>query len=199
MAEKKLTRNVFLDFGTRFEGLERKTNDLGPLLNTTGEFLVKQSVKSFQDQKKQGGKKWQQRGGSGKVKNIAGLLEDFRVASKPKSRRFEARPAVIDTGRLRMSIAKRIDSNKSVVIGTTVPYAEKQLLGGKVKIEITKPMRKRFVKWLFKQPDEVFLQLLFLKNAEAYETEVKATNFLFTTPFDIARIKDIAERFFSGS
>ena len=98
MDEKKISRDVSIDFGSRFGDLERKVKDLGPQLNTTGELLVKQSVKSFKDQRKEGGKKWQARGGSGKVKNIAGLLEDFRVASKPKSRRFDARPAAVDTG-----------------------------------------------------------------------------------------------------
>jgi phage gpG-like protein len=69
--------------------------------------------------------------------NIAGAVQDLSTGPRIKARRFEDRPALLDTGILRRSIAAEIKSDDTVEVGTKVPYAIKHQVGGESRQPIT--------------------------------------------------------------
>jgi phage gpG-like protein len=78
-----------------------------------------------------------------RVPNVAGILKDLeRSAATPPRRRFEPRPAAIDTGALRASITGRIVGTESVEYGSKLAYADSVQLGKAGRVEITPTARR---------------------------------------------------------
>jgi phage gpG-like protein len=69
--------------------------------------------------------------------NIAGAVQDLATGARIKARRFEDRPALLDTGILRRSIAAELKPNNEVEVGTKVPYALLHQAGGISRQPIT--------------------------------------------------------------
>lgn len=110
--------------------------DFGRALDRIGVYLRERARSRFQDQSF-GGDEWAERS----VPNIAGIISDFQDRGRSPSaiplRRFEARPALIDTGTLRKSIDYRVeDDGATVTVGTNLPYARKMQEGGRSDFRI---------------------------------------------------------------
>lgn len=102
-----------------------------------GAYVVSQAERAFSDQHR-GAAQWPERG----VPNVAGILSDLEKGPNVKARRFDPRPAGVDTGRLRrFSMSDNYGQTaKGFEVFTTVPYAEKFQEGGVTEIEVTREM-----------------------------------------------------------
>jgi len=115
-----------------------------PLLQRFGIMMKGRMQSTFEGQGRDG-RVWAARG----VPNIAGLVSDAtKGAANPPKRRFEGRPAGIDTRFLARSIAYGVEGRHTVRIGTTVQYA-KQVHGGGLRIiPVTAQAKQRLYKWI---------------------------------------------------
>lgn len=132
--------------GAKIEAIERAMVDRSSALKQIGALMVAESQTAFRDQKL-GDTAWKER----RAPNVFGLLRDFADGKRePPARRFERRPVLMDTGRLRQSIAWRIMASGDVVeVGTNLPYAAAQHRGGTVEsATITKQMQSAIWSWL---------------------------------------------------
>lgn len=132
--------------GTRVEALEKLAADPRKVLVEVGTHLVKVTGRSFREQQR-GPNRWEPR----RVPNIPGALRDLDVSANVKSRRFQGRPALIDTNQLAKSFAYRFVGNRRIVFGTKVPYANLHQHGGESRIRVTGTMRENLAKWLKKR------------------------------------------------
>jgi len=99
--------------GAKMERFEKGLENPKAALTAIGVMMVAESQDAFQQQR-HGSVEWPARSNP----NVYGILADFAAGkSAPPARRFQDRPALIDTGRLRSSIAFRV-SGKSVTVGT---------------------------------------------------------------------------------
>jgi phage gpG-like protein len=127
--------------------------DRGPmgLLKSFGLILSRESKDAFAKQRF-GSIKWPARypDQTGAKLNVAGALMDLGKGPKIKERRFQDRPAAVDTGSLKNSIASSTDRESagvySVKVGTVLPYANTQHKGGVSRIAITQTMRVNYAK-----------------------------------------------------
>ena len=115
--------------------------DPSEALKAIGALFTVKAQRSFREQKR-GSISWAPRG----VPNVAGIIGDFNKGQNPKARRFQARPAMIDTGRLRGSISWVVSGN-GVTIGTNVPYARKLQEGIASTVSLTFAGRQKLRQW----------------------------------------------------
>jgi phage gpG-like protein len=115
------------------------------ILRGIGMIMVSESQDAFKRQEF-GGRSWAPR----KDVNIFGLIADFAAGRKePFKRRFQTRPALMDTGQLRMTLNFKVAGDDAVVVGSALPYAEDHQYGGETESEkITEPMQDAIRKWL---------------------------------------------------
>jgi phage gpG-like protein len=119
-------------------------NDPKALLTLVGAFFKARAQRAFVEQRR-GRAKWQAR----RVPNVAGVLADLVAGRTPPQRRFEPRPALIDTSALRRSIAFRVLRRDTVEIGSALPYADLMQRGGtSLSPVITEDLQQRLWKWL---------------------------------------------------
>ena len=135
-----------------------RLEDLRPALAEIGIEMVASAEKAFRVQAL-GKTRWSGRG----VPNVAGIISDLNRGATPPKRRFESRPAGIDTGKLRQSIGLTLSQN-SVLVDSRLTYSKKFQEGGKSTLTLTKTGKeslKRFLAdrrdlqkslgWLFRQ------------------------------------------------
>lgn len=167
-----------------------------PLLDAVGMLLVGRTQRAFQDQAR-AGNSWRQRA----VPNRIGILEDLRAGQSPPERRWDPRPAAIDTGRLRASIAFRVNGNK-VVVGSQLPYASDVQRGSTKTIALDGGLRRALAAWLKslrgdrRDMARKAFGPLFSKGAAS--VRVPPRPFLAITDEDRKTIKDLALKFFRG-
>lgn len=119
------------DEGDTFRNLDDAlTSRQAGILNAIGAHLTAGSQAAFREQRF-GGVNWLPRG----VPNVAGIIGDLNRGGQPKKRRFQSRPALVDTGNLRRSITWTVAGN-TVIVGTTVVYASVHQNGG-----VTEPVK----------------------------------------------------------
>lgn len=129
--------------GGALDQIAARARDLRPALGAIGAYMVGRTIGAFQAQER-GGIKWAPRS----VPNAAGILEDLRGGgSSVPERRWEPRPAGIDTSNLRNSIASSV-APPSVVVGSTVAYASDVQLGGKRTIQIPGALARTVRAWI---------------------------------------------------
>lgn len=135
----------YFDPGRKLSGMSRQLEKPTDALKQVGVIVTASSRQAFRDQSFDG-QKWRDRA----VPNIFGALEDFDTGrASPKPRRFDARPALVDTGTLRRSIAHRIVDKRTVEIGTTLDYAQTHNAGEESEsVTITESIQKKLAKWL---------------------------------------------------
>jgi len=171
---------------------EQKLNNPQAALKQIGALVVSESQRAFKLQK-HGANQWRERNSP----NRFGILSDFAAGKrKPPNRRFETRPALMDTGRLSKSIAFKLIGSKLVEIGTNLPYADVHHTGGEVEsVPITKQMQQLMFDWLMKQSDEmfeIFGPLLERKMiGKTIKAEVPARPFIGITKQTIADVKEV--------
>lgn len=116
-------------------------------LNAIGAYLVSQSQAAFRSQSFNG-ERWQER----LVPNVPGIVRDLNRGGVPAARRFQARPALVDTGTLRKSINFSAQPN-AVVVGSTLAYAAVHHRGGTTEpVELTAQGRKALARFLRTRP-----------------------------------------------
>ncbi len=113
------------------------------ILDGLGALLVGQFQASWRQQKSPGGKPWPAR----MVPNVAGVVADLNKNGNPKSRRFDARPAVVDTGKLRNSLSWSTEGGV-LRVGTNVSYASTHNEGGSTTHTLTPVGRRKLAMWL---------------------------------------------------
>ncbi len=98
-----------------------------PILHAIGRVAVGHMKENFRRQGLGSSFPWPARYPSQKAPkfNLAGAVEDLSTGGTVKGRRFQDRPAGIDTGALRDSITYEIDGDEAVVIGVSPALAER--------------------------------------------------------------------------
>jgi phage gpG-like protein len=133
------------DKGAKIARWERALENPIATLKAIGSLMTAESQRAFVDQRF-GDEAWQPR----RVPNVLGIIADFHAGkSEPPQRRFEDRPALANTGRLRSSIAFRVVGTDTVVVGSNLPYASVHQHGGRVESEtMTESVRELLARWL---------------------------------------------------
>lgn len=157
--------------GAKLRRIAASLRDPSPALKQIGAMMVAESQEAFRAQSF-GGVAWPGRA----VPNVYGILADFDAGrKKPPERRFEARPALRDTGRLAASIAFRVIGDV-VEVGTNLEYAGVHQHGGEVEsAPITAKLQKSLWSWLKRQSKERKQQLGWLLNRKWIGTRLKGT------------------------
>lgn len=175
--------------------LERFRN-VSSLAQAVGLYLVGKTQSSFRTQGR-GGISWAPRG----VPNRIGVLLDLQAGRVPPARRFEARPAAIDTGRLRSSITYRVQGN-TVTVGANVAYASDVQRGSTKTITIDRGLRQALAEWLRSlsgaRRSAMRQSFGFLFSTGSLSVTVPPRPFLLLTAEDRRMISDLARKFFSS-
>lgn len=131
--------------GAKFVRLERNLEKPDAALRQIGTLMVAESQQAFREQK-HGKNPWDKR----RVPNIMGIIADFHAGVRtPPARRFEARPALRDTGRLAGSIDYKLVADNVVEVGSNLPYAAVLHSGGTVESKpITEQVRTLLAEFL---------------------------------------------------
>lgn len=187
-----MTRKLRLTFDNlgRFK---RRLDDPRPVLKQIGALMLAESQKAFDDQA-YGPERWPERyeGQDEPFINVAGALSDVARDRQIRDRRFDRRPAVVDTGMLRSSLTFGLKGKKAVRVGTTDPKAPKHLFGLSSSQTVTNIARRRLVKEYrrFKRIGgnrfEAFKKLGFLHSVSRLETQIQQRVFLGIFP-DLGR------------
>lgn len=149
-------------------------DNLGDVLDGLGALLTQRSQATFREQGK-GKRPWPPR----IVPNFAGIISDLNAGGFPKGRRFEPRPALVDRGILRNSITWEVAADgKSVVVGTSVPYARIQNEGGESTITLTPAGREKLTALIRSDPEGAGFGLGFLFRKPELKTQVRERRFL---------------------
>jgi phage gpG-like protein len=158
------------DKGAKVARWERKLANPSAALKQIGVFMVAESQQAFREQRF-GDERWPPRG----VPNVMAIIEDFHAGKRePPARRFERRPALMDTGRLAASIAFRLIGREIVEVGSGLDYAGVQHTGGEVESKtITKDVQRRMWEWLRNESDERKDQLWWLLSPKRTGTTLK--------------------------
>jgi len=144
------------------------------VMEAIGALMQGRAVAAFRQQRR-GSKAWAPR----MVPNVPGIVRDLNAGGFPKSRRFEPRPAVVDTGLLRNSITWAVGANgRSVTVGTTVPYAATQNEGGSSDVTLTSGGRRQLTLWLRRDESARELGIGWLFSKPTFTVNVRARPFL---------------------
>jgi len=81
------------------------------VLDGIGALLTSRFQRSWRLQRSPSGDAW----GPRLTPNVAGIVKDLNAGGFPKGRRFQPRPAVVDTGRLRGSLTWEVRGSELVV------------------------------------------------------------------------------------
>lgn len=167
----------------RLTGQRLKTPE--KTLQRIGAMMTNKSQKAFKDQGRPEGT-WAERG----VPNIAGILSDLERGSGIPDRRFESRPALIDTRRLENSISWQIISRTAVEIGTNLEYAPKLHEGGKQVIPVTETMKEGLADLMQSHPEHKSTWQG-LMEVDQVEFDIPARPIVEILPEDVEDIREI--------
>lgn len=135
--------------GTRVQVLADALSNVKPILKKVGLWLVRATQQAFRAQAR-GMFGWKKR----RVPNIPGVLRDMERGITVPGRRFKDRPALVDTGMLRNSIAYEFVNPTTIRFGTNLPYAAVHQRGGVSKIRLMPVMLTNLAIWLRSQQGE---------------------------------------------
>jgi len=176
--------------------LYEATRDPKGLADAVGLYMVGKTQRAFRDQQR-AGVAWAPRS----VPNRIGILEDLRQGKTPSERRFEARPAAIDTGRLRSSIAYRVVGD-TVVFGSNLPYASDVQRGSTKTVQIDGTIRAGLAAWLRSLSGDKKRQaraaMGWLFRAGSLTVTVPPRPFVAVDDDDRKAIRAMAAKFFGG-
>jgi len=145
------------DFGVQVEHLQRLQaglKDPQSLLRQIGTLLLVQATRAFEEQGL-GDIKWKPRYPNQKAPmvNIAGSLQDLNKGREPKARRFQRRPALMDSKALYQSVSKnnpaasRLLGAHVIEVGSVKEYAGLMQHGGRSTQAVTSQAKKTLAKW----------------------------------------------------
>lgn len=180
--------------------VEALLRDPSPVLFALGEAAVSFSVRAFDDQAF-AGDPWPERypnQDSGEMVNVAGVLADLNAGlTSIPPRRFEDRPALVDTGALRDSINWRRVDQDAVEVGSTLPYADTHNRGGESRQPVTPGARKLLARFLRRNKRSrpwLRERLGFLFGIKELVTRVNARPFVGVTDELLETLEDIVEQ-----
>lgn len=155
--------------GAKIQRWEEKLASPQAALKMIGVLAQADSQQAFKSQRF-GRKKWAARAPI----NIYGIIADFAAGKdKPAARRFDSRPALVDTGRLRSSIAFKV-SGRKVTIGSSLDYAAVLNEGGPIESEkLTERVQQAISEWLDGQNEGMQIALGWLTNPDLRDTTLK--------------------------
>jgi phage gpG-like protein len=130
------------------------------------------------------------------VPNVPGIVGDLNRNMNPPKRRFQPRPALVDTGKLRQSISFQVGS-KDVVVGTNLEYAAQQQLGGVSKVRLLKSSRKALSELLRKRP-ELRKSLGWLFSKPEFEVKIRPRRFVGYDNEDRATVRELIGKHLEG-
>jgi len=169
----------------------RRARSLRPILKAIGIEAVRASQVAFRQQKF-GGAGWVPRG----KPSTLGIIADLNAGSTPKQRRFESRPALVDTGALRKSISFSVTGD-TITVGTSLHYAPLLQEGGEVTKELTKTGQTKLGELIGQSPDKwAFLNKLMKKGS--HKAKVRARPFVGMTPGLMKNIRRMLNEYFGG-
>lgn len=180
--------------------------DMRPLLKKIGMLGVAQAQQAFRNQRL-GSIIWPERypGQSGPFINKAGAVADLSSGGRIKDRRFERRPAGIDTGELSRSMTYKVTGDDTVDIGSPLEYADRFHDGGESDQPITPAVRtalakemKRFRKQGGDRYDAV-RTLGFLFRRDVLTTNAVARPFTGMTSATQRKIDSLVKEHFKGA
>ena len=182
----------------KFVGGVRKPGDLSRILKVVGEMAVSDAQKNFDDQSFDG-KPWDRRYPNQTPFriNVAGAVSDLASGPSVKSRRFQARPAGLDTGNLRASISSKKVGPKSIEVGSTLEYAARVNEGGASFLPVTSTVKDNLELWLKKNKRfRPFIGFVF--KIDELRTNVAKRQFIGVTPQLEKDIVDVVKLIIEG-
>lgn len=159
----------------------RGLGDLRPVLAAVGVQLLATAQRSFRDQRL-GATNWPAR----MAPNIAGIVSDLNAGRNPPGRRFQDRPALVDTGRLRQSITFEVRGDE-VAVGTSLDYAKVHQEGGVQQIKLQREGREG-LKRLLRRRKDLQKSLGWLFRKPSFEIRIRKRSFVGITPEDVKAI-----------
>lgn len=174
------------------------------LLKRIGVILLASSQAAF-DEQKFGNVQWPERYAhqARPVLNIAGAIADLSDNDQIKDRRFDPRPAGIDTGALRNSLSPfaggAMQAGYAIQVGSTLPYAALIHGGGDSEPQqLTATVRDNLTLWLEREGTSDRGQLVkerlgFVYTEEEHVTEVMARPFIGITDASRLEINEMIE------
>lgn len=127
-------------------------------LKQVGVLMVAESQAAFKKQTF-GRKKWDARAPI----NVYGLIADFSLPKTPPGRRFDNRPALVDTGQLRRTIDYDFLGAKEIEVGSNLDYSGVLNFGGPIESKpITEAVQSRIARWLKTQTGTIRSKLSWL-------------------------------------
>lgn len=125
-----------------FEHQKQLLANPGPVLDAIGLMLVGRAQSAFRDQGR-GGVAWLPRS----VPNRAGVLMDLKAGKKPAERRWDPKPAGIDTGETRASITHEVQGTR-LLVGSNLDKATDIQHGSSKTITLDRDLRGKLAAWL---------------------------------------------------
>lgn len=168
--------------------LAKQVQNLTPLMEEIGRYLVKVSQVAFANQRWDG-KAWEPK----QVPSVMGIVEDLSEGPSFDASRWDPK-ALINTGALRRSI-RFTTSPKSVRMGSSLPYAERHHAGGLNILPITQTVRRNLATLIRANPS-LRPALGFLFRKFEVEATVPARPFLGAPKSSKPRIEEITKRYF---
>ncbi len=185
------------------DDLRDRLENLEPLLNSIGALLLETTETAFEEERF-GDIRWPERyaGQADPFINIAGALADLSTGPRIKARRFDRRPALQDTGRLRGSFRFEVTADDTVTAGTTVDYAPTHHIP-LISSQPVSAQAKENLKTVIRRDGKgskrrVLLKLVFLLNEDTLETQVAWRPMVGTTDQTEADIRQLTLDFLSG-
>lgn len=184
----------------KFEAIKNNIDNPGRILKQIGEMIRSRMQNAFVEQSR-GAYKWRER----KTPNIMGILSDLELGTRVKKRRFDSRPALVDTGTLLRSFGRgerniELTKKTRLEVGTPISYAPTLNIGGESSMRITKTMKKNLAKYLkrdrgrAKRSDNLAIQqqskdrnkqLGWIFKKDEVKTRIPARPFAIITPIDL--------------
>jgi phage gpG-like protein len=184
--------NFEVDEGDTLRIITKLADNAREALAGIGAFLVSQSQRAFKLQRF-GVEEWPAR----LVPNVPGIVRDLNSGSPPKARRFQDRPALVDTGNLRNSITFQVQPPNAVIVGTSVEYASIHQTGGVTKPIELNPRGRQLLTTLIRT-DARLQPLGFLFNKPLVIRNVPSRQFVGLQPGDAQEIETIIAETING-
>ena len=178
-----------------FDRFRRKLGNLQPILNQIGALITSQAQGAFQQQRL-GDIAWLGRypGMADPFVNIAGLVSDLNAGGQPKARRFQRRPAGIDTGRMMNSITWET-TRDSVSIGSNVEYATFHQEGGISFMPVTAAAKAGLAEFLRSEQAQQTAELLRVNAPQAAGSATLHTRLGFLFQLGVLETDHVARPF----
>lgn len=156
-------------------------NRIGAMISTRGQIAF--------DEQKRGDVEWPARA----VPNVAGIVTDLETGTEIPERRFEDRPAGVDTAGLKNSLSWELEERATAVeIGTNKQGASLIQYGGEVEVSVTMEVQQKLRAWGLRNPGR-WPQVQFLAPGYEYTLrfEVPPRPFIMVDQADREDIRSI--------